>query len=308
MGEITASLVKELRDKTAAGMMDCKKALMEANGDIEVATDWLRKQGLAAAAKKSGRVASEGLVGVRVKDNKGAIVEVNSETDFVARNPDFQAFVTAVSDLALNANGDLQTLKSKPYPGSGRTVEEELTNLVATIGENINLRRTALMEVDRGALGFYMHNAQGPGIGKIGVLVGLEAANEGPELPALAKQLAMHVAAAVPQAVTREQLDPAILEREKNILIEQARESGKPENILEKMVEGRIRKFYEEACLVDQTFVIDGESKVSKVLEAASKNVGSPVSIKGFVRFALGEGVEKKEEDFASEVAKVVGG
>lgn len=308
MGEITASLVKELRDKTAAGMMDCKKALMEAGGDIEVATDWLRKQGLAAAAKKSGRVASEGLVGVRVKDNKGAIVEVNSETDFVARNPDFQAFVTAVSDLALNANGDLQTLKSMPYPGSGRTVEEELTNLVATIGENINLRRTAFMEVGQGALGFYMHNAQGQGIGKIGVLVGLEAGNGGAELPALAKQLAMHVAAAVPQAVTREQLDPAILEREKNILIEQARESGKPENILEKMVEGRIRKFYEEACLVDQTFVIDGESKVSKVLETASKDVGAPVSIKSFVRFALGEGVEKKEEDFATEVAKVAGG
>jgi elongation factor Ts len=308
MGEITASLVKELRDKTAAGMMDCKKALMEAGGDIEAATDWLRKQGLAAAAKKSGRVASEGLVGVRVKDNKGAIVEVNSETDFVARNPDFQAFVSAVSDLALNAKGDLQTLRSMPYPGSGRTVEEQLTNLVATIGENINLRRTAFMEVGQGALGFYMHNAQGPGIGKIGVLLGLEAENKGAELPALAKQLAMHVAAAVPQAVTREQLDPAILEREKNILIEQARESGKPENILEKMVEGRIRKFYEEACLVDQTFVIDGESKVSTVLEAASKDVGAPVSIKGFVRFALGEGVEKKEEDFASEVAKVVGG
>ncbi len=308
MGEISASLVKELRDKTAAGMMDCKKALMEAGGDIEAATDWLRKQGLAAAAKKSGRVASEGLVGVRVKDNKGAIVEVNSETDFVARNPDFQALVAAVSDLALNANGDLQTLKSMPYPGSGRTVEEELTNLVATIGENINLRRTAFMEVGQGALGFYMHNAQGPGIGKIGVLVGLEAGNGGAELPALAKQLAMHVAAAVPQAVTREQLDPAIVEREKNILIEQAREFGKPESILEKMVEGRIRKFYEEACLVDQTFVIDGESKVSKVLEAASKTAGAPVSIKGFVRFALGEGVEKKEEDFASEVAKVVGG
>lgn len=308
MGEITASLVKELRDKTGAGMMDCKKALIESGGDVENATDWLRTQGLAAAAKKSGRVASEGLVAVCVKDNAGAIVEVNSETDFVARNPDFQAFVTAVSELALNANGDLQALKSMAYPGSGRTVEEELTNLIATIGENINLRRTAFMTVGQGALGFYMHNAQGPGIGKIGVLVGLESASAGAELPGLAKQLAMHVAAAVPQAVTRDQLDPAVLEREKNILIEQARESGKPENILEKMVEGRIRKFYEEACLVDQTFVIDGETKVSQVLDAASRDGGAPVSIKGFVRFALGEGVEKKDEDFASEVAKAVGG
>lgn len=308
MGEITASLVKELRDKTGAGMMDCKKALIESGGDLETATDWLRKQGLAAAAKKSGRVASEGLVAVCVKDNAGAIVEVNSETDFVARNPDFQGFVAAVSELALDARGDLQALKSKPYPGSGRTVEEELTNLIATIGENINLRRTAFMEVGQGALGFYMHNAQGPGLGKIGVLVALESANTSAELPGLAKQLAMHVAAAVPQAVTKDELDPAILEREKNILIEQARESGKPENILEKMVEGRIRKFYEEACLVDQTFVIDGETKVSKVLDAASKDVGAPVSIKGFVRFALGEGVEKKDEDFASEVAKAVGG
>lgn len=307
MGEITASLVKELRDKTGAGMMDCKKALIESAGDVEIATDWLRTQGLAAAAKKSGRVASEGLVAVCVKDNAGAIVEVNSETDFVARNPDFQAFATAVSELALSANGDLQALKSMAYPGSGRTVEEELTNLIATIGENINLRRTAFMEVGQGALGFYMHNAQAPGIGKIGVLVGLESANAGAELPGLAKQLAMHVAAAMPQAVTKDELDPAILEREKNILIEQARESGKPENILEKMVEGRIRKFYEEACLVDQTFVIDGETKVSKILDAASQDVGAPVSIKGFVRFALGEGVEKKEEDFASEVAKAVG-
>lgn len=308
MGEITASLVKELREKTSAGMMDCKKALIEASGDIEAATDWLRKQGLAAAAKKSGRIASEGLVGLHVTENQGAVVEVNSETDFVARNPDFQAFVTVVAKLALNANGDLNALKSMPYPGSGRTVDEELTNLVATIGENINLRRTAFMEVGQGALGAYVHGSQGPGIGKIGVLVGLESGSEGAEVSALAKQLAMHVAAAVPQAVTREQLDPALLEREKNILIEQARESGKPENILEKMVEGRIRKFYEEACLVDQTFVIDGESKVSKVLDAASKDVGSPMSIKGFVRFALGEGVEKKDEDFASEVAKAVGG
>jgi len=308
MGEITASLVKELRDKTGAGMMDCKKALTESGGDIESATDWLRTQGLAAAAKKSGRVASEGLVAVCVKGNSGAIVEVNSETDFVARNPEFQAFATGVSELALEANGDLEALKAMAYPGSGRTVDEEQTNLVATIGENINLRRTGFLEVGQGALGFYMHNAQGPGLGKIGVLVALEAAKEGAELPALAKQLAMHVAAAVPQAVTREELDPAILEREKNILIEQARESGKPENILEKMVEGRIRKFYEEACLVDQTYVIDGESKISKVLDEASKEVGAPVSIKGFIRFALGEGVEKKDEDFASEVAKAVGG
>jgi len=308
MGEITASLVKELRDKTGAGMMDCKKALIEAAGDIETATDWLRKQGLAAAAKKSGRVASEGLVGVHVKDNKGALVEVNSETDFVARNPHFQAFVTKVAELALEANGDIKALKAMLYPGSGRTVEEELTNLIATIGENINLRRAAFMEVRQGALGLYMHNAQGPGIGKIGVLVGLEAASDGFGLPALAKQLAMHVAAAVPQAVSREELDPAVVERERNILMEQARESGRPENIIEKMVEGRIRKFYEEACLVDQTFVIDGESRITSVLETASKEAGAPVRVNSFIRFALGEGVEKKDEDFASEVAKAVGG
>ncbi len=307
MGEITASLVKELRDKTGAGMMDCKKALIEAAGDIETATDWLRKQGLAAAAKKSGRVASEGLVGVYVKDNKGALVEVNSETDFVARNPHFQAFVTKVAELALEANGDIKALKAMPYPGSGRTVEEELTNLIATIGENINLRRVGFMEVGQGALGFYMHNAQGPGIGKIGVLVGLEAASDGTGLPALAKQLAMHVAAAVPQAVSREELDPAVVERERNILMEQARESGRPENIIEKMVEGRIRKFYEEACLVDQTFVIDGESRISSVLETASKEAGAPVRVNSFIRFALGEGLEKKGDDFAAEVAKAVG-
>jgi elongation factor Ts len=307
MGEITASLVKELRDKTGAGMMDCKKALIEAAGDIETATDWLRKQGLAAAAKKSGRVASEGLVGVHVKDNKGALVEVNSETDFVARNPHFQAFVTKVAELALEANGDIKALKAMPYPGSGRTVEEELTNLIATIGENINLRRAAFMEVRQGALGLYMHNAQGPGIGKIGVLVGLEAASDGVGLPALAKQLAMHVAAAVPQAVSREELDPAVVERERNILMEQARESGRPENIIEKMVEGRIRKFYEEACLVDQTFVIDGESRISSVLETASKEAGAPVRVNSFIRFALGEGLEKKGDDFAAEVAKAVG-
>jgi elongation factor Ts len=308
MGEITASLVKELRDKTGAGMMDCKKALIEAAGDIETATDWLRKQGLAAAAKKSGRIASEGLVGVYVKDNKGAIVEVNSETDFVARNTDFQAFVTNVAELALEAKGDIGALKAMPYPGSGRTVEEELTNLIATIGENINLRRVGFMEVGQGALGFYMHNAQGPGIGKIGVLVGLEAASDGTGLPALAKQLAMHVAAAVPQAVSREELDPAVVERERNILMDQARESGRPENIIEKMVEGRIRKFYEEACLVDQTFVIDGESRISSVLDTASKEAGAPVRVNSFVRFALGEGLEKKGDDFAAEVAKAVGG
>ncbi len=308
MGEITASLVKELRDKTGAGMMDCKKALIEAAGDIETATDWLRKQGLAAAAKKSGRIASEGLVGVYVKDNKGAIVEVNSETDFVARNTDFQAFVTNVAELALEAKGDIEALKAMPYPGSGRTVEEELTNLIATIGENINLRRVGFMEVGQGALGFYMHNAQGPGIGKIGVLVGLEAASDGTGLPALAKQLAMHVAAAVPQAVSREELDPAVVERERNILMDQAREFGRPENIIEKMVEGRIRKFYEEACLVDQTFVIDGESRISSVLDTASKEAGAPVRVNSFVRFALGEGLEKKGDDFAAEVAKAVGG
>jgi elongation factor Ts len=313
MGEVTATLVKELRDKTGAGMMDCKKALIETTGDIEAATDWLRKQGLAAAAKKSGRVASEGLVGVCVSENKGAMVEVNSETDFVARNDDFQRFVSTVARLSLETNGDVQALNSLPYPETGRSVADELTNLIATIGENISLRRAVVLSVDKGMMASYVHSARASGMGKIGVLLGLQLADldavkDMASLQTIGKQLAMHVAATSPQSISRNDLDPMTLEREKGILIEQARASGKPENILEKMVEGRLRKFYEEVCLLDQTYVIDGENQVSKVLDAAANELGTSITVRSFVRFALGEGIEKKNEDFASEVSKAVGG
>lgn len=300
MAQITASLVKELRERTGAGMMDCKKALGENDGDIEAAVDWLRKKGLAAAAKKAGRIASEGLVGLVVKGNAGAVVEVNAETDFVSRNEKFQAFVRAVAGIALDKDGDIEAVKTAVYPGSGRSVADELTDLVATIGENMSLRRAAAIKVEQGALGAYLHNSVADGLGKIAVLVALKGADAG-KLAPVAKQVAMHVAAANPQSVSRDDLDPALLERERNVLIEQSRASGKPEAIIEKMVEGRLRKYYEEVCLVDQVFVIDGESKVGGVVEAAGGSVG------GFVRFALGEGLAKREEDFAAEVAATAG-
>ncbi len=305
MAQITASLVKGLRDKTGIGMMDCKKALTETDGDIEAAIDWLRKKGLSMAAKKSGRAASEGLVGFALDDGAraGAIVEVNAETDFVARNVTFQDFVGKVAGLALECGGDMEALKGASFPGTERTVEEQLTHLIATIGENMNLRRAAVLEVDGGTVAAYMHNALAPGLGKIGVLVALQSTAAADKLATLGKQLAMHVAASNPLAVGREDLEPAALERERGVLSEQARASGKPESIIEKMVEGRLRKFYEETCLVDQTFVIDGESKVAKVLEAAAKEAGGAISVKGFRRFALGEGIEKRDQDFAGEVA-----
>ncbi|MBT3239073.1 MAG: elongation factor Ts [Rhodospirillaceae bacterium] len=306
MAEITASLVKELRDTSGAGMMDCKKALSETNGNLEEAVDWLRTKGIAGAAKKSGRIASEGLVGVVVDGNRGATVEVNSETDFVARNDEFQGFVTDVSKLALDA-GDIDALKAASYPGTDANVETRLTDMIATIGENMNLRRVETLSVDNGVVVSYVHNAINSGLGKIGVLVGLSSDVGADKLEPLGKQLAMHVAAANPQSVSRDDLDPDTLERERQVLIEQARESGKPEEIIEKMIEGRIRKFFEEVCLLDQTYVIDGESKVSKVLEDASKELGGDVALSGFVRFALGEGIEKKQEDFAEEVAAAAG-
>ncbi len=307
MAEVTATLVKELRDKTGAGMMDCKRALTETSGDLEEAVDWLRKSGFAAAAKKAGRVASEGLVGIAVGGNSGAVVEVNSETDFVSRNETFQDFVKTVAQIALEVGGALDALKGAAYPGAGKSVEEKLTELVATIGENMNLRRSAVLTVESGLVASYMHNALSPGLGRIGVLVALDSEAEAGKLAGLGKQLAMHVAAADPRSVSRDDLDPAVVEREKGILSEQARQSGKPEEIIEKMVEGRLRKFFQEACLVDQTYVIDGESIVSKVLEAAAKDVGGAVAVNGFVRYALGEGVDKKDEDFAAEVAAVAG-
>ena len=307
MTEVTAALVKELREKTGVGMMDCKKALVENNGEIEAAVDWLRAKGLSAAEKKAGRVASEGLIGISVEGGTGALVEVNAETDFVARNDDFQAFVQTVADLARVSGDDLEALKAADYPETDRTVEEELTHMIATIGENMSLRRVQNVTAGNGALGSYMHNALIPGLGKIGVLVALESEADAAAFETLGKQIAMHVAAAKPQAVNRDGLDQAVVERERDVLVEQARESGKPEEIIEKMIEGRMRKYYEEVCLLDQTFVIDGESKIEKVLEDAGKEAGKPVSVSTFGLFILGEGIEKKKEDFTAEVAAAIG-
>ncbi len=303
MAEITAALVKDLREKTGAGMMDCKKALVESDGDIEAAVDWLRANGLSAAAKKAGRVASEGLIGISIEGNTGALVEINAETDFVARNDEFQSFVRTVAGLARQSGSDMERLKGTPYPGTGRTVAEELTNMIATIGENMSLRRIEVVEVGKGILSSYVHNAVSADLGKIGVLVALESGAGADKLEAIGKQIAMHVAASNPQAVSKDGLDPAVVERERTFLAEQARQSGKPDDIIEKMLEGRMRKFYEEVCLLDQTFVIDGESKIEKVLEAAAKDAGGPVSVAKFSLFVLGEGIEKKPEDFAAEVA-----
>ena len=307
MAEITAALVKELREQTGAGMMDCKKALAETGGDLDQAVDWLRTKGLSAAAKKSGRVAAEGLVAVAVDGNKGAVVEVNSETDFVSRNEQFQEFVRGVASLALAADGDMDKLLAADYPGAGRTVADQLTHMIATIGENMTIRRCDVMSVGNGVLSTYVHNAMADGIGKIAVIVGLESAGDKGKLEAFGKQIAMHVAAAKPQSVSRDELDPEILERERVVLSEQARESGKPEEIIGKMVEGRLRKFYEEVCLLDQTFVIDGETQVSKAVEAAGKDAGGAISINGFKMFVLGEGIEKEVGDFAAEVAAAAG-
>ncbi|PHS78154.1 MAG: elongation factor Ts [Rhodospirillaceae bacterium] len=297
MAAITAALVKELRENSGAGMMDCKKALTQTDGDITAAADWLRTKGLAAAAKKSGRVAAEGLVGVAVDGSKGAMVEVNSETDFVALNKQFQGFVSAVAKLALDSNGDIDALNGMDFPGTGRTVAEELIQMISTIGENMNLRRVHVSTVEGGEVAAYVHGAVADGLGKIGVLV----TGKGDGAVDFGKQVAMHVAATNPASLSRDDLDPEIVEREKQFLTEQARESGKPEEIIEKMIVGRINKFYGEVCLLEQVFVIDGENKVSK----AASNAG--VEVTGFVRFGLGEGIEKVEEDFAAEVAAVAG-
>ncbi len=304
---VTAQQVKELRDATGVGMMDCKKALAETNGDIEAAIDWLRTRGLAKAAKKAGRVAAEGLVGVAVEGTRGAIVEVNSETDFVARNEQFQTIVGNVSTLGLQANGDVHVLSEMPYPGSGRSVSGELTDAIAKIGENMNLRRTAVIEVSDGVIGSYVHNTVKPGMGKLGVIVGLESTGDKAVLAALGKQIAMHITNTSPLSVSPDDIDPEIVERERAIFAEQARESGKPAEIIDKMVEGRVRKYYEEVTLLAQTFVIDGESKVADVVKAAEKDAGAPIKVTKFVRYALGEGIEKQESDFAAEVAATAG-
>ena len=303
MAEITASLVKELREKTGAGMMDCKKALNEVQGDIEKAVDWLRTKGLSAASKKAGRVAAEGLVGVAAAGNKGALMEVTAETDFVGRNDQFQKFVGAATKIALENAGDLAKVAAAPFPGTGRDVQGELTNLIATIGENMSLRRSAMLSVSDGVVVAYTHNAVAPDLGKIGVLVALESTGDKAKLAALGKQLAMHVAATNPQSLTVADLDQAAIERERGVLAEKAGQTGKAADIIAKMVEGGLRKFHQEVVLLEQAFVMDGKTKVSKVVDEAGKDVGAPVKLAGFLRFALGEGIEKKSEDFAAEVA-----
>lgn len=293
MAEITAALVKELREKSGAGMMDCKKALQETGGNIEEAQDWLRKKGLATAAKKSGRAASEGLVGMITDGKSGVVVEINSETDFVARNDTFQEFVRNVTKVAMTVGGDLDKLKAAEYPGTGRTVAEELTHMISTIGENMNLRQSAGLSVGKGVVAGYIHNKLADDLGKIGVLVALESDGDAAKLVALGRQIAMHVAAARPQWLSTDEVDATSLDRERDVLSEQARASGKPEEIIAKMVEGRLRKFYEEVVLLEQVFVMDTDKKIAKVIEEAAGDIGAPVKLGGFVRFELGEGVEK---------------
>jgi len=306
MAEITAASVKELRERTSAGMMDCKKALAETNGDMEAAIDWLRAKGLSAAAKKAGRTASEGLVGVTVEGNRGAVVEVNSETDFVAKNEVFQDFVRNVAKLALATGSDVEALATAAYPGGG-SVQEKLTENIATIGENQSLRRAAVLEVGNGVVFPYVHNQVAPGLGKIGVLVALESDASADVLNDVAKKIAWHVAAANPLALNAEGLDADLIERERSIAMEKAKESGKPQNIVEKMVEGGLAKFRKENALTSQLFVMDGKTPVSEVVASAAKDAGSPITLKSFVRFQLGEGIEKKESDFAAEVAAAAG-
>jgi elongation factor Ts len=310
MPEVTAALVKELRDKTGAGMMDCKRALGESDGDIEAAVDWLRKKGLAAAAKRAGRVAADGLVGVSTKALVGAVVEVNSETDFVARNKDFQSFVRVVSELAANGDGTIEALLRTVFPGTGRAVEAELTHLISTIGENIVLRRLARLAIDAGGVFSYIHNTLGPGLGKIGVLVALASSAPPAKLAELGKQLAMHVAAANPLYLDIASVPQSALDRERNVLLDQARASGKSEDIVERTVGGRLRKFYEEVVLLEQLSVVHQEQKrkIAEVVEAAARGAGAPIHIAGFVRFALGDGVDRPRTDFRAEVAAQLAG
>ena len=305
MANVTAEMVKDLRDKTGAGMMDCKKALAASDGDKEAAVDWLRKNGYAKAAKKAGRVAAEGLIGLAVGGDAGALVEVNSETDFVARNDEFKDFVKRAAKLALQEGGDLEKLLAAPMGAA--SVQQTLTDLIAKIGENMAVRRTIALAVSPGVVASYVHNAASPELGKIGVLVALKSTADKAKLMELGKKLAMHVAAAAPLALVPEHLSKDVVERERAVQADLARQSGKPENVIEKMLEGRMRKFYEEAVLLHQTYVIDGESKISQVIEQAGKDFGTPVEIAGFVRFLVGEGIEKVNDDFTGEVGKLTG-
>ncbi|MEK9718281.1 MAG: translation elongation factor Ts [Candidatus Puniceispirillum sp.] len=299
---VTAALVKELREKSGAGMMDCKKALAETNGDMDAAVDWLRTKGLAAAAKKSGRVAAEGLVAIAVDGTKGSVVELNAETDFVARNSEFQAFASTLARLALGVD-DIDALKAADFPGTGRNVADELTQKIATIGENMSLRRMETLSVGSGSVVSYIHNATADGLGRIGVLVALESTADKASLDGLGKQIAMHIAATSPASLSISDLDPEAVARERDVLIEQAKASGKPQEIAEKMVEGRMKKYYQDVVLLEQTSVIDGETRIADVVAKAGKDAGADIALTGFVRFNLGEGIERETTDFAAEVA-----
>ncbi|MDF1600127.1 translation elongation factor Ts [Mesorhizobium sp. YIM 152430] len=302
---ISAAQVKQLRDMTGAGMMDCKAALAETNGDIEAAVDWLRSKGIAKADKKAGRTAAEGLIGVAAEATSAVVVEVNSETDFVARNDAFQDIVRNIAGVALTTDGSTDAVGAATYPGSEKSVTDTIKDAIGTIGENMSLRRSAKLSVSSGAVATYVHNAVADNLGKLGVLVAIETTGSADAARAFARQVAMHVAATNPLALTAEEVDAAAVEREKAVFSEQARQSGKPENIIEKMVEGRLRKFYEEVVLLKQAFVMNPDVTVEKALADAEKEIGAPAKLTGFVRFALGEGIEKEESDFAAEVAAV---
>jgi len=305
MANITAGMVKELRESTGAGMMDCKAALTETNGEMEAAVDWLRKKGLSKAAKKAGRVAAEGLIGLKVAGNKGVLVEVNSETDFVARNDLFQGLVQMIADVALDAGTDVEKIKAAK--AGSITIGESINDTIAKIGENMSLRRAAALAVKQGVVGRYVHNSVSDGLGKIGVLVGLESAGKADELNALGRMLAMHVAASNPQAVDSAGLDPAVVAREKDVLAEKFRAQGKPANVIDKIVESGLKTFYKEVCLLEQAYVHDPDKTVAQALKEAEGKVGGPIKVTGFVRYALGEGIERQESDFAAEVKAAAG-
>ncbi len=304
---LTASMVKELREKSGAGMMDCKKALSENNGQMEDAIDWLRKKGLASVSKKSGRVAAEGLVGINVKNNSGVIIEINSETDFVSRNEIFQNFVKNCGELALSKKSNIEELKKLPYPDSERTVDEELANNIATIGENMNIRRLEFLEVSEGGLFSYIHNSTAEGLGRLGVLVSLKSNLNVDELSALGKQIAMHVAATSPKSLSIDDLDEQIVNRERQVLIDQAIASGKPKEIADKIVQGRMHKFYQEVVLNEQVSVLDGETKIKDLVKNFSKEKNSDIELTGFKMIKLGDGIEVEETNFAEEVAVTAG-
>lgn len=304
MAEITAALVKDLREKTGAGMMDCKSALNESKGDIEAAVDWLRKKGLAKAAKKAGRVAAEGLIGVAVSGKKGVVVEVNAETDFVARNDQFQGLVKMIAGVALDVGTDLDKINAAKV--GSVTVAEAIASAIATIGENMSLRRAGGLSVSSGAIGSYVHNSVSDGLGKIGVIVALESSGDVSELTALGRLVAMHVAATNPQAVDAAGLDPAVVAREKDVLADKFKAQGKPANVIEKIVESGLKTFYKEVCLLEQAYIHDPDKSVAQALKAAESKIGGPIKVTGFLRYALGEGIEKQDSDFAAEVAAAV--